>query len=103
MRASTCERVGERVVEVEVEGYGVARAEVGATLLEACEAAGIPIDSACGGFAACNSCRVAVIAGAEQLSPRLPEEEPFLDAPDQRLACQARVLGPLTLRLAPGA
>lgn len=91
------------MIEVEVEGYGVVRAAAGATLLEVCEANGIPMDSACGGFAACNSCRVAVISGADGLTPCVPEEEPFLDAPDQRLGCQSRVQGRVSLRLAPGA
>jgi ferredoxin len=71
------------------------------SLLEACEAAGIPMDSACGGFAACNSCRVDVISGA--LTPLDELELPFLDAPGQRLGCQARlVAGPVAVRLAPG-
>lgn len=90
-------------VELRVEGYAVASADEGATLLEACEAAGIPIDSACGGFAACNSCRVDVVAGEDHLSARLPEEDPFLDRDGQRLACQARLRGPVAIRLAPGA
>jgi ferredoxin len=89
-------------VAVAVEGYGSVRTTCGTTLLEACEAAAIPIDSACGGFAACNACRVEVLDGADGLSPRLPEEDPFLDADDQRLACQARILGPVSVRLAPG-
>ena len=89
-------------VAIEVEGYGPVRTVRGTTLLEACEAAAIPIDSACGGFAACNSCRVEVLDGADGLSPRLPEEDPFLDADDQRLACQARIVGPVSVRLAPG-
>jgi adenylate cyclase len=86
-----------------VEGYPPARAPIGATLLEACEASGIPMDSACGGFAACNSCRVEVLEGGDHLSPRVTEEDPFLDGPDQRLGCQARILGDLSMRLAPGA
>ncbi|MEQ1565475.1 MAG: 2Fe-2S iron-sulfur cluster-binding protein [Myxococcota bacterium] len=86
-----------------VEGHPPARAPIGATLLEACEAAGIPMDSACGGFAACNSCRVEVLGGGDHLSPRVAEEDPFLDGPDQRLGCQARILGDLSMRLAPGA
>jgi ferredoxin len=60
------------------------------------------MESACGGFAACNSCRVVVLDG--ELTPLLPEEEPFLDGPDQRLGCQARVAGGdrVAVRLAPG-
>ncbi len=91
--ASTC--------ELTVTGYEPVRADVGATLLEACEAAGIPMETACGGFACCNSCRVEVLGG--ELTPQVEEEEVFLDAPGQRLGCQARVVaGPIVIRLAPG-
>ena len=88
---------------VVVEGYPPFEVLPGTTLLEACEAAGVPMDSACGGFAACNSCRVDVLEGAEALSPLVEEEEPFLDRDGQRLGCQARVEGPIRVRLAPGA
>lgn len=90
-------------VRVEIEGHGTLMVEPGTLLLEACEEAGIPIEAACGGFACCNTCRVEVVGGSSGLSPLLPEEEPFLDAPTQRLACQAEVRGPVALRLAPGA
>lgn len=94
----------EARVAVAVEGWAPVRGRVGDSLLEVCEAAGIPMDSACGGFAACNSCRVDVLAGAEALSPRLPEEDAFLDEPGQRLGCQARLVGPgdVRVRLAAG-
>ena len=72
----------------------------GATLLEVCEQNGIPMESACGGFAACNSCRVRVMRG--ELSPMEDVEEPFLDTPDQRLGCQARVVGDVVLVMDPG-
>jgi ferredoxin len=55
----------------------------------------------CGGFAACCSCRVAVVGGAG-LSAVIEEEEPFLDRDDQRLACQARLIGDVCVRLDPG-
>lgn len=87
---------------VHVEGWEPFVMDEEQTLLEGCEDAGVPMDSACGGFAACNACRVQVISGAENLSPRGPEEAPFLDADDQRLGCQVYVRGPATLRLAPG-
>jgi ferredoxin len=91
------------MIEVTVEGFPVMHVPAGTSLLEACEAARIPMDSACGGFAACNSCRVDVLDGTAHLTPLVPEEEPFLDGPDQRLGCQARVQGPVHVRLAPGA
>ncbi|MDP2306367.1 MAG: 2Fe-2S iron-sulfur cluster-binding protein [Pseudomonadota bacterium] len=79
----------------------VVEAGLGMTLLEVCDAFGLPMETACGGFAACNSCRVRVIAGA--LSEVEDVEHPFLDDDGQRLGCQARVVGAVTVRLEPGA
>jgi adenylate cyclase len=72
-------------------------AQPGQTLLEVCDTHGLPMETACGGFAACNSCRVRVVSGA--LSPLDPVEDPFLDRPDQRLGCQARVVADVVVRL----
>lgn len=92
------------MIELIVDGYGSVRVEEGVTLLDACEAVNIPMESACGGFACCNSCRVAVHVGSDRLSPCQDEERPFLDAPEHRLGCQARLLsGPVSISLAPGA
>ncbi len=87
---------------VEVEGYPSFEVEPDTTLLSACEDHGVPMDSACGGFAACNSCRVVVIAPSGGLSPKVDEEDAFLDHDDQRLGCQARVVGAVRVRLDPG-
>jgi ferredoxin len=86
-----------------VEGFDAAEVELGQSLLEACEAIGVPMASSCGGFACCNSCRVEVLAGVDQLSAKLPEEDAFLDNERQRLGCQALVRGAVAIRLAPGA
>jgi hypothetical protein len=43
-----------------------------------------------------------LISGGANLSAQLPEEDPFLDADDQRLGCQATVQGAVSVRLAPG-
>ncbi len=85
--------------QVVVDGVRVEAAR-GATLLEVCDAHGLPMETACGGFAACNSCRVRVLSGA--LSPVDPAETPFLDRPDHRLGCQARVAGDVAVALDPG-
>ena len=85
-----------------VEGFAPVKGEDGQTLLEVCEDHGLPMDCACGGFACCNSCRVDVLEGAENLSPRSEEELPFLDGSAQRLGCQATLHGPVRLRLASG-
>ncbi len=87
---------------VTVEGYGRFEVDPGDTLLEVCETHEIPIEAECGGFAACNSCRVRVIAHPEGLSETVEEELPFLDAHDQRLGCQAQVVGNVTVALDPG-
>ncbi len=85
-----------------VEGFGSLDAQLGESLLEVCERHGVPMESACGGFACCNSCRVEVLHGAELLSPTRPEESPFLDREGQRLGCQATLLGAVSIRLSPG-
>lgn len=89
-------------MRVEVEGFAPVDAEVGQTLLEVCEDHGIPMDCACGGFAACNSCRVDVLDGMSALSPRVEAEDAFLDHDRQRLGCQAEVHGDVRVRLASG-
>jgi adenylate cyclase len=63
---------------------------------------GIAHASACGGHARCSTCRVMVLRGGENLSqPAEPETRlaalKGLDG-DVRIACQARVLGPVTVR-----
>ncbi len=86
-----------------VQGFPEITTEPGRSLLEICEEAGIPVEAACGGFACCNTCRVEVLDDGSGLTELLPEEEPFLDASGQRLGCQAQVIGPVRVRLAPGA
>jgi adenylate cyclase len=89
-------------IAVEIEGKATVHVEPGTTLLEACEAHAVPMEAACGGFAVCNTCRVRVLEGMSNLSSLLDEETAFLDDPAQRLGCQARVLGPVRVRLEPG-
>jgi adenylate cyclase len=88
-----------------VEGFPAAEIHLGESLLVACEASGIPMLSSCGGFAACNSCRVDVLEGADLLEPLRLEEAAFLDRPGQRLGCQATLVGAagrIRVRLDPG-
>ena len=72
----------------------------GTILLDLCLDHGIDMEAACGGFAACNTCRVRVLSGA--LSEREEIEDPFLDRADQRLGCQAAVVEDVILELDPG-
>lgn len=74
----------------------------GETLLAAARRVGLPMVSACGGEAACTTCRVLVVEGGEQMAPPPPEEVAVL-APlgaegSIRLGCRAIPRGPATVR-----
>ena len=74
----------------------------GRTLLESALAAGIPHTHECGGNARCSTCRVAVLSGSANLSPRESAElklgQRFGFGDDVRLACQTRLNGPARVR-----
>jgi ferredoxin len=63
------------------------------TLLDAARRAGAPIGNSCGGIGICNRCRVRVVEGEQNLTPRTR----FETDSEQRLACQAVVLGDCTI------
>lgn len=66
-----------------------AEAKPNETILDVARRAGAPIGNSCGGIGICNRCRVRIVQGSENLTPRTR----FETDPDQRLACQAVVLG----------
>ena len=76
-------------------------AEPSRSLLEVSIAARIPHWCECGGNGRCTTCRVKVIAGADNLSPQTPVERRMADLygwdSDTRLACQTRLLGNATI------
>lgn len=86
----------------EIGGSIVIPAKSGQTLLEASLAAGVKHVHQCGGNARCSTCRVSVMEGAQNLSPRDSAELKLsrrLGFPDDiRLACQSKVLGPVSVR-----
>ena len=63
----------------------------------------VDIASYCGGHCSCGTCRVDILHGAEALTPRQGQEAMVLGsaqvAGGERLACQARVLGPVTVQV----
>ncbi len=74
----------------------------GESLLDAARRHGIPMVAACGGEAACTTCRVLVVEGAEAMGAP-PSEEAALLAPlrsngNIRLACRAVPEGPVVVR-----
>ncbi|MFO7561462.1 MAG: protein kinase [Enhygromyxa sp.] len=84
---------GERVV---------AFANHGELLLDVSLTAGIAHFHACGGKARCSTCRVVILEGRDSLSPRTDAEQAVAERrkwpATTRLACQARVHGPCTVR-----
>jgi len=77
-------------------------ARPGQSLLEVARRGGVPLASACGGEAACTTCRVVVVEGPEGLAPPPPEEAAVLaslgESLNVRLGCRALVQGPVTVR-----
>jgi len=70
----------------------------GSTVLDASRVAGVLIPAACAGRSVCGSCAVRVLAG-ELEPPDAAEEHTLARAPEGvRLACRARIVGPVTLR-----
>ncbi len=72
----------------------------GATLLEAAQAAGLPVARASTGRGLCGRCDLEILAGSGWLSPETPDE---LETRERvgfpascRLACLTRVLGPVS-------
>jgi class 3 adenylate cyclase/hemoglobin-like flavoprotein len=76
--------------------------EPGGTILEASLANGIAHYHACGGKGRCTTCRVLVVDGAPSLLPRTDAEIRLARSrnwPDEiRLACQAKLVGEVTVR-----
>ena len=69
----------------------------GTTLLAAIQGAGYDWRHACGARGRCTTCRVQVLAGAENLTPLTDPERRYRAAgrllPTERLTCQARLFG----------
>ncbi|MDO8468927.1 MAG: 2Fe-2S iron-sulfur cluster-binding protein [Candidatus Peribacter sp.] len=69
------------------------------TILQAAQANGIPMESACGGNGFCMTCKCHVRKGAENLSPPNEREEAMGMSGDERLGCQALIKGDATVEL----
>ncbi|MGQ0793114.1 MAG: adenylate/guanylate cyclase domain-containing protein [Deltaproteobacteria bacterium] len=75
---------------------------VGATILDASNIAGIPHTQACGGRARCSTCRVLILEGIERCLPPNERESAIANrlgfSPEIRLACQTKTEGDIKLR-----
>ncbi len=91
------------LVSVDFGELGSGQGRVGQTLLEAAKDLRIDIDHFCGGRCSCGTCRVKVLGDPRHLSRRDLNEEVVLGIQAQergdRLACQARVLGPIEVEV----
>ena len=79
-------------------------ARVGESLLDVALNHDIPMQHACGGFCACATCHVQIIAGSEHLSAKEGDEDDRLGtadrlAPNSRLGCQSRISGDVTVEI----
>ncbi len=77
-------------------------AQKGESILDIALNAGISIQHACGGFCACTTCHCLIEQGTDQLSQMDDDERERLEVlggrtERSRLACQAKVLGDVTL------
>lgn len=90
-------RTRSRRLVVRYDGGAQAEARYGLTVLEYSLLNDVPHAHVCSGRGRCGTCRVQVVAGAEQLSRQDDDERSTLArhgaGSDERLACQARVLG----------
>ncbi len=75
-------------------------AQNGETILKIALDHNIPMEHACGGNGFCTTCMCQVEQGMENLSPRNENEENMgvIDDPN-RLSCQSRVEGDVTVKL----
>jgi ferredoxin, 2Fe-2S len=73
--------------------------DMNVSLLEAAKSLGLPLNHDCGGNASCTTCRVEVQAGLDQLSEQDLLDREALSESRHRLACQARVLGDVVVRV----
>lgn len=78
----------------------------GITILDAALDHNIELTHNCGGNCACSTCQVIIEQGMENLSPMRDDETDMLEdapgrTPQTRLACQAQVLGDVSVKTPP--
>lgn len=75
----------------------------GVTVLDIAMEHGIELEHACGGMAACTTCRVIVREGEDRVSPVEEAERTLLDSyridRPNRLGCQVKILGDVVVKL----
>jgi len=86
--------------EIEINTRKTVSAQIGQHLLEVCLDAGIQLPGACGGTGTCGLCKARVLSGGGEAGP---QELALLNRREARrgtrLACQVRVLGPMSIEV----
>ncbi len=79
----------------------ILRAFPGQTIYDVLRKHDVPIGSSCNGEAVCVKCKVQVLEGMDHLDSLNKEEaqvrKAYSFADNERLACQARILGDITI------
>ncbi|HNP96552.1 MAG TPA: 2Fe-2S iron-sulfur cluster-binding protein [Cyclobacteriaceae bacterium] len=94
------------MVKITIENLGKKELEInnaGDTILSSIQAHYIDWMHACGAKGRCTTCKLEVIFGKENLSEVTPAEKRYMERNElkesQRLACQARVMGDIIIRV----
>lgn len=69
------------------------------SILVAALEASLTMEHACGGKALCSTCVIEVISSGENLTPISKQEKDFLMNSGERLSCQAKILGDVSIRI----
>ena len=86
--------------EIQINGRKTVQAQIGQRLLEVCQQAGIHLPSACAGAGTCGLCKARVLEGGGEAGPQeLAHLNRREAARGGRLACQVRVLGPMSIEV----
>lgn len=94
------------MVKIVIENLGKKELEInntGNTVLSCVQAHFVDWMHACGAKGRCTTCKFSVISGSENLSEMTPAEMRYGSVGElkegQRLACQARVMGDISIRV----
>jgi len=86
--------------QIEINGRKTVQAEIGQRLLGVCQQAGVYLPSACAGAGTCGLCKARVVSGGDEAGPQeLAHLSRREAARGGRLACQVRVLGPMSIEV----
>jgi len=73
----------------------------GANLMNSLRQNDVPVASSCHGEGVCSKCRIQIIKGNENLSPKTEFEQKLSERnnlkPDERISCQTQVLDDITI------